>query len=88
VTRRRSSATKKGSPVGEPFVHPRPNPSVPSGLAEELALESAAALDHEERAADLWRARQYAAARRELAAHEAAVARCRVLESALEKEAP
>jgi hypothetical protein len=82
VSARRSSAlNKKGSPSGEPFVHPRSNRSVPSGLAEELALERHAALEHAARAAALWRARCYADSLAESAAADAACARVRELEA-------
>jgi hypothetical protein len=78
-----SSAPKeKGSPVGEPFVHPRSDRSVPSGLVEELALERFAVSEHEAVAVRLWRARQYMPALRELAAADAARARVRELEEA------
>jgi hypothetical protein len=77
---RSSSSKEKGSPVGEPFVHPRTHPSVPSGLAEELALERLAVAEHEASAAALWRARRYGPALAERAAAAAARARVRTLE--------
>lgn len=52
----------------------------PDGYEEELALERAAIAEHEERAAWLWRGRQYAEARREQAEAEASRAHVRELE--------
>jgi hypothetical protein len=52
----------------------------PRGYHEELALERAAAREHEQRAAQLWRARRYDAARAEQAAAQEAEAYARELE--------
>jgi hypothetical protein len=57
---------------------------VPSGLAEELALERLAVAEHEQRAAELWRARRYGPALAELAA----AASCRAHVRTLEEEVP
>jgi hypothetical protein len=82
VIRRSSVRTKeKGSPVGEPFVHPHTHPSVPCGLAEELALERLAVVEHDAAAAALWQARRYGPALAERAAAAVAHARVRSLEA-------
>jgi hypothetical protein len=57
----------------------------PLGLTEELGLEQAAVLEHEQRAAALWRSRFYAPALEQLAAADAARARVRELEAEAEE---
>jgi len=54
--------------------------TTPSGLAEELALERAAIAEHERRAAELWSARRYEAARDHMARAAEARAQVRKLE--------
>jgi hypothetical protein len=79
-----SSRKKKGTPSGVPFVHPHSDPSVPCGLAEELALERVAVVEHDAAAAALWRARRYGPALAERAAAVAARAHVARLEGGSE----